>query len=153
MEFETIQPEFVNYIGVPVMDERISPVQTVEREADQAIIDLSLSSSFHFWMPSTDLLLLMVAGHLLYLVSSFLIRKSIKRSLSSGNLKILSFFYLIFTFFMNEFLADSISTDHLIVRTDNILYSREQILSTNKEFCSFENGVEFDFVKRVSLFF
>lgn len=142
------------------MAERISPIQMikqdkqiVEREADQTTANLS--GSFHFWMPSNDLLLLMVAGHSLYLVASFLLRWSIKRSgtPSRSNLKILSFVYLLFAFFTEEFFGNCLNTEQVTVNTDDLLFSKNQILNTNKEFCFFEKGVEFDFMKKVNSLF
>ena len=155
IELGMIGLNFVNFIEVPLAAERISPVQMVEREVDQATIDLSLSSSFRFWVPSTDLLLLMVIGCLIHFVISFLFQCSIKRTQappgSNLKLKILSFFYLLFIFFTEEFFGNSLSSEQVIVRTDGLLYSRDNILNTNKEFCFFENSVEFEFMIKVSL--
>lgn len=61
----------------------------------------------------------------------------------------LAFVFLLFVFFTGQFFANSLKTEQVVVKTDDLIYSRYQIVNTKKEFCYFEKGMEFDFLKKV----
>ena len=163
MDYGAVDPKFVDYLKVPFLVYVISPLQILDRVQRLAIqkVDQSLSSLFHFFMPSTSFLTLVVAGSLLFLVASVLFSCFEKPSISLPSrlwlptgrklrLKIISFFYLLFMFFNGQFFEGNLNTENIMVRTDDLLHSIEQVLRTQKEPCFVEGGAEMDFYKNVS---
>ena len=67
------------------------------------------------------------------------------------HVKRLLFFDLLFLFYIRQFFGGNLNTENVMVRTDELLYSKDQILNTKKEFCSVEDSVENDIIKNVSL--
>ena len=148
-----IDPKFVDYLNVPYMAATISPFQLIKKVTKQKAVQ-NLSSLFHFLMPSTGFLTLVLVGCLLYWAFSWLLTRFQKsaRSLASRRkrqTKIVSFFFLLFLSFMGQFFGGNLNTSNVVVRTDDLLYSKGQILKTKKEFCFLEKSSEMDFVKNV----
>ena len=130
-----------------------SPYQIIERPDNQKT-DQNLWTLFHFLVPSASFLALVAAGCLLYWLSSALLSRIKKTSplqsfRKKTQLKILAFFYVLFLFFIWQFFSGNLNTDNVVVSTDDLLYSEEQILRTQKEFCFFEKGPEENFLKNV----
>lgn len=102
-------------------------------------------------MPATGLLFLLVAGCLLYSVSTYLFSSLKKpKKLSSKRtlqLKIVRFFFILFLFITFLLFAAGLNTENVVVPTEDLLYSKEQILKTEKEFCFAES--EMNFLKNV----
>ena len=153
MDYRVVNPEYVDYLNLPVMGVGFSPCQLIKRLANQQV-DRSLWSLFHFLMPSTGLLTLILAACLLYLASSalFLHLKRLKSLRESGrvSIKLVSLFYFLFLFFIRYLFEGNLNTSNVLVRTDELIYSKEQILNTQKEFCFLEKSKEVDFLKDVS---
>ena len=158
MDYGAVDPKFVNYLNVPFVAHSVSPLQLIERLTRQNV-DKSLSSLFYFFVPSTSFLAIIAAGILLYLVASVLFSRFGKPSTPSRlslptgkklQLKIVSFFYMLFMFFNGQFFGGNLNTENIVVRTDDFLYSKDQILETQKEFCGLEEGAETDIYKNVS---
>ena len=157
-----IHPRFADIPNVPNVAEAISPshlVKQFRQVADQQVIDQnlveSLLSLFHFLIPSASFLTFALVGCLVYWTVSWLFSKIQKSSLPSRRnlqMKIVSFFFMLFIFYIEQFTSNSLSTENLIVRTDSLLYSRQQILETKREFCFWEKGSgEMDLYKKVTL--
>ena len=152
LDYGTIDPNFVDYLNVPFGVASFSPLQLIDRFANQ-VVKKSLSSLYHFLVPSTAFLALMTVGCLLYWLSSELFLRLEKSSRPSGKrlrLKTLSFFYLLFLFYIQQFFGANLNTMSVVVSTLELLYSNDQILRTQKEFCALEQGAELDFYKNVS---
>lgn len=159
MEYGVISSQFVDYINIPYMAEPCSPFQLIEK-ANQKVAQRSLSSLFNFLAPSPGFLMFALAGCLVYWVVSSLLSRfqksaRIKSLPTKGNLqmRIVFFFFTLLFFFIQLLYCNSLSTENLIVRTDDLLFSREQILKTEREFCFLEGGSssEEDFFKKASL--
>lgn len=128
----------------------------IERIASETTAK-SLLELFNFLMPEIGLLLLITAGGLLYLAAFVLFswfekkKKPKQQSQSHGlQLKIISFFLILFGFFIHLNFESNLNTENVLVEIDDLLYSTQQILKTKKEFCFFENSSELDFLKNVS---
>ena len=150
-----IDPKLLDYPNVPFLAAAFSPFHLIKGWTVQKA-DQSLTSLFHFLMPSFSFLALMSTGCLLYWLTLALLSR-FKRSTSPSSrrklqLKILAFFSLLFLFFVGQFFVSNLNTRKVVVSTDQLLYSKDQILKTQKEFCFFEIGAEFDFLKNLSRF-
>lgn len=154
MDYGAIDPKFVDYLNVPLIATGVSPLQMIKKVTNEKVVE-SLSSLFHFLVPSTGFLTLVLVGGLLYWAVSSLFSRFKK---SAGLLpsrrklqrKIVAFFLLLFLFFMGKFFEGNLNTSNVVVRTDDLLYSKEQILKTKKEFCFPEKSSEVNFFKNVS---
>ena len=62
----------------------------------------------------------------------------------------MSFFFGLFLFYIEQFFSNNLSTENVIVPTEDLLYSKEQLLKTKKEFCFLEKSGELDYLKMVS---
>lgn len=132
-----------------------SPLQLIdpyiERTTNQRTVQ-SLSSLLCFLVPSAEFLTFTLVGCLFYWVVSSLLgrfRKS-SRSPKRNVQNIVAFFFVWFLFFTSQLFSGSLNTSNMQVRTDNLLYSTEQILTTKKEFCSWEKSTEEDLFRKVS---
>ena len=157
MDYGVIDSKFVYYSNVPFTAMTVSPAHLIKSVKDQKVVE-SLSSLFHFLVPSTQFLTLTLVGCLLYWALSSMfsrLKKSARLLPSRRKLqrKIVSFFFLLFWFFIQQFFEGNLNTSNVVVQTDELLYSKEQILKTNKEFCFWEEGGEMDLLKNVSLFY
>ena len=134
MEFGSIDSKYVDFLGAPFLAFGFSPGHLIERLTSQKA-ERSLSVLYHFLVPSTAYLALMVTGLLLFRLASALFRnwKPRQPSRRKVRLRLLSFLYLFFVFFMSHFFGGNLNTQNVVVRTDGLLYSKEQILKTNKE--------------------
>ena len=158
MEFGTISDDLVDYLKVPFFSASFSPFQLIERENKNS----GHSSTFDFLAPSLGFLIIVVVGLLLYRMSLavFSMRpfsrceKSARSSGSQTDLrtKILTLFNLLFLFFNRKLFEGDLNTANVVVRTDDLLYSQEQVLSTRKEFCFVDANSRLNFLKSVSLF-
>ena len=124
----------------------------------------SLINFLVFLIPSIEFSAILLAGTFvnflfLFLFSSFKasriveeISASRKPAFRNRNFKIktLSFFYLLFLFFIRNFFNNNINTSNVIVDTSDLLYSKGKILETNKELCFLEKSVEMDYFLNVS---
>ena len=149
--------EVVDYLNIPYMAEPVSPFQLIEKDTNHKVDQSSLSSLFSFLVPSAEILAVLLAGCLICWIVSWLFArfKRQTRSLPSRrNLQtgIVSFFFVLFLFYIEQFYCNSLSTENVIVPTSNLLYSKEQILKTEKEFCFMEGGSssELDTLRTVS---
>ena len=153
MDYGVVDPKFVDYQNVPFMAAVFSPLQLIERLDNQEVVE-SLRSLFHFLIPSTAFLALLVASCLLYRLSSALfgcLGTSSRPLRRKPQLTILAYFNMVFLFFIGLFFEANLNTESVLVRTDDLLYSIKQILGTQREFCLFEESLETDFLKKVSL--
>lgn len=130
----------------------MSPLQLLKKSNDQQV-ERSLASLFDFLIPSVEFLALLVAGRLFYwasLATTLYLERpgSARRRLQ---LKIVSFCCFLFVCFMRELFADNLSTENVVVETDELLFSKEKLLNTKKEFCFPEKSSELDLLKNVSL--
>ena len=141
MDYLTIDPQFVDYTDV-VMSFSVFPIQTIDKNIDDQN-EKSLMNIFEFLIPSLSFVLLFFAGFLFYFASSFVFSYFKKLKKQSLQFKILSFAYLLFLFFMSEFFNGNLNTSNIIVSTDDLLYSTQQVLATRKEFCFLEKSSEF----------
>ena len=123
---------------------------------NQKVVQRFLRSFFRFLvLPSPGFLIFTLAGCLVYWTVSALFSRfqpSTRSLPSSRSLQTqISLFFVLFHFFIYQLYCNSLSTENLIVRTDDLLYSREQILKTEKEFCFFEisSSSELDFLKNI----
>ena len=151
-----MDPNLVSYTNFPVLAESPSPLQLIKKVTDQKVVEESLSSLFHFLAPSTEFLALALVGYLLYWIVSWLFswfRKPVNQLPSGRNLqtKILAFFLMLYLFCIKEIYSNLLNTNNVIVQTDDLLYSKEQILETRKEFCFWEKGSETTFMENVSM--
>lgn len=127
----------------------ISPAQLIAKTIEKP--DQSLWTLFQFLVPSTGLLTLALVGCLLYWVISSLLGRFQKSSPRKNLQTQIVAFFVLFLFHIKEFFVNNLNTSNVIVRTDELLYSREQILKTKKEFCFWEKGGnEEEFIKKVS---
>lgn len=118
----------------------MSPFQLVERLVSQKI-EKSLSKLFDFLVPSAAFLTLLSVGCLLYWLFSALFKhlkkpNSLRSSKECPQIKILralSIFFLMFQFFNGQLFASNLNTSNVIVDVSGLLYSREQIIRTEKE--------------------
>ena len=103
-------------------------------------------------MPSLSFLLLFFAGVLLYFACSLIFSYFKKFKKQSLQFKILSFAYLLFLFFICHFFNGNLNTSQIIVDDSGLLYSKQQILETKKEFFLIEkSNAELDYFAKVSL--
>lgn len=132
------------------------PYQLIDKEANQ--VAPSLSSLFHYLVPSAEFLTMALVGCLICWIVSWLFSRfkrqtrSLPTRRTKRNLpkKIVAFGFLMFLFYLKQFFEMSLNTSILLVDIENLLYSREQILRTDKEFCFLEKGAEENFLKSVS---
>lgn len=116
----------------------------------------SLRNLFNFLVPSVQFLTFALIGCLLFWIVSWLFSrfKRQERSMPARrNLpkKIVSFFFVVFLFYVLQFYANTLNTESIVVNTEDLLFSKDQILKTNKEFCFWENSAtEINFFKNVS---
>ena len=130
MEY-TLEERFLDYTDA-IMGFFIYPTQLLDQKtSDQN--DKSLINLLKFLIPSLSFALLFSAGFLLYFVFLFLI--SYFKKLKRPQFKTLSFAYLLFLFFMCELFNGNLNTSNIIVKVNDLLYSKQQILETQKEFC------------------
>ena len=153
LDFGSIHPDLVNYQKVPFLAESVSPLQLIKKVTDQKVVE-SLWTLFHFLVPSVSFLTLVLVGCLLYwlvllLFSRFKISTGQQPSRKNLQTKITAFFFLCFFFFMGQLFEACLNTSSIVVRTDQLLYSKKQILETRKEFCFWEKGSEMDFLEKV----
>lgn len=142
------------------MSTTFSPLQLIKRTTDQKVVESlsgldSIKKLFDFLVPSVEFLTLALAGYLLYWLVSWLFSRFEKWAnlLPSGRtlqMKIFSFLFVLFSFYTQEIYGNLLSTESVVVRTDDLLYTKEQILKTNKEFCFWESGSEMDILVNVS---
>ena len=155
MEYGSIGATFVEYPNRPFIAVASSPVQLIEKKAiekatNQSAVE-SLWSLFHFLVPSARFLTLALVGCLLYWLFSWLFTRFQKSARRKLPMKIASFFFVVFLFFLEELFYSTLSTESVLVKTDDLLSSKEQLLGTKKEFCFWERGTETDFFKNVSI--
>lgn len=157
MEYGGIDEKFVRYMNKPFMASSVSPLQLIRKVTNQKVdgSQSSLSSLFHFLIPSTEYLTFALSGCLIYWIVSrlfFWFKRPADQRPPSSNLqtKIVSFFFGLFLFYILQFFGNSLNTQNVMVPTDDLLYSREQILKTRKEFCFGEKSTEVNFLKNVS---
>ena len=151
MDYGGISTKFVNYMNRPVLVFGMSPAQFIEKEPRQEV-DKNFAGLVDFLMPPPGLIALLAAGGLLYWLSLALFLHLKKPSLPSRRrwIIIVSFFYVLFLFFVGQFFSGNLNTENIVVQTDDLIYSKEQILQTQKTFCFFEKSNEIDFFKDVS---
>ena len=142
IDYGVVDPKFVDYLTYPNSAVAMVPLQLIERLANQQM-EKSLSSFFHFLVPSTAFLALLATSCLLKWLLPALIclaKKSrpSRKKLQLKILKILWLFYFLFSFFIQQFFCGNLNTENVVVRTDDLLYSKEQVLRTNKELCVFK---------------
>ena len=158
LDYGSIGSQFVGYLNVPFMARSVSPLQLISN--NKMVESLStikaIQQLLDFLMPSTSFLMLTLAVCLVYWVVTTLFthfKKSLERSAPYESLlpaRIVPFFFTCFIFFIHQFFEASLNTDNVVVSTENLLYSKEQVLKTNKEFCFWETGSEEEFFKSVS---
>lgn len=148
MQFGMITNELVDYIESPknVIDvlsfQFIQPRRPVDPDKDQSLMNL-----LHFLLPSTELALIVLAG-LLLCSAIWLAIKHLRRW--HMQVSILILLYLWFTWMIDVLYNSSLNTASLSVDISDILYSKQQILRTQKESCFLEsNSVEVDYYKSV----
>lgn len=176
----SVNPELVGYLGIPFLATAFSPFQLIDKldnqKVDQNLANYNLSNLFDFLAPSLTFLILLAAGPLLYCVSLFLLSghkksSSLRSSRIRRNLqfKILSLFHLLFLFFNRKLFegrlaigepnkfnqrffcsSGNLNTSNVCVQTDQLLFSKEQLLKTQKEFCFFDRNHENHEMKNVS---
>ena len=140
MDFSNTVTSF-GYHLFQVIDKKLSS------QNEQSLIGL-----FNFLMPSLSFLLLFFAGVLLYFACSLVFSYFKKFKKQSLQFKILSFAYLLFLFFICQFFNGNLNTSKIIVDDSDLLYSKQQILETKKEFCFIEkSNAEVDYFAKVSL--
>ena len=127
----------MDYLSAPFSSAPVSPFQLVERMTSHRV-EKSLSKLFNFLIPSATLPMLFAAGYLLYWVFLVLFKHLRKRrpnrsSRRSPQVKILLIFFLAFRFFNAQFLGGNLNTSNVIVDTRDLLYSKDQIVRTDKE--------------------
>ena len=140
IDYGAVDPKFVDYLNFPNSAFGFSPFQTIERLVNQRM-EQSLFSLFHFLIPSTAFLALMTSGCLLMWLFSTMLSGYGKNT----QIKILSFCYLLFLFFVQQLFGGNLNTDNVVVRTDDLLSSKEQVLRTNKELCVYFKISSFPF--------
>lgn len=145
-----IDPMLVGYSMVPHITTTYSPIQLIQKTTTQKVVQ-SWSSLFQFLVPSTGFMMLALAGFLLYWTFPALLYrfKKFARLPPRMNLqtKIVSLFFLLFLFIMGQLFQSSLNTSNVVVRTDQLLYSKDQLLKTEKEFCFVEKGGEVEYLK------
>ena len=127
-----------------------NPIQIIDKKSKDQIA-FNLIDLFNFLIPSFDFLLLLASGLLFYFASLWLFAYFAKpaKFKQSQQFLILSFFYLLFLFFMIEFFNDNLSTENVILDTSYLLDSKEKILETKREFCFFEKSTELNYFAQV----
>ena len=138
IEYGTIDNKFVGYLSVPFISTTVSPFLLIDRLAIESV-KKSFSALFHFLMPSTGFLTLLMAAFLLNWIFSALFWRLKKGRPPKRNrqIKILLFFKLLFLFFLRLLFSGNLNTENLVVQTDDLLYSKEQIIKTEKEWVFF----------------
>lgn len=144
----------MEYLNAPYSAASISPFQLIKKKATDQQVKPSLSALLHFLAPSgwTGFLALLVVGHLVYwgsLAMTFYF-KNPGTTRWRSQLKTVSFCCFVLVCFMQEFFCGNLSTENVVVNTDQLLYSKEQVLNTKKEFCFPEKSSEIDLLKNVS---
>ena len=160
MELGSIGPEYVSFCRIPFGTAAFSPFQIIKKSTNQkAVQNLSSLDSiqqlFEFLVPSVGFLALALAGCLIYWVVSRLFvhfkKSSILTFRRNLQTKIFLLFFVVFLFHIKQFYEISLNTSSVLVRTDDLLYSKKHILRTKKEFCFLEKGSEVDFLRNVRL--
>lgn len=150
MEYGGLDTHFVDQLSVPVATSSLSPFQLIKKTTNQKVVK-NLSSFLDFLMPSIEFLTLTLVGCLLYYAVSWLFsRKSAGLRPSIRSLQIISFSFTLFMFCIEQLFSASLNTEHVVIRTDNMLYSKEQLVETKREFCFWERGAEEEFFEKVS---
>lgn len=137
----------------PFIARTVTTLQLIKKETNQKIVESlsgvnpikQLKQLIDFLLPSTSFLMLALAGCLLYWLASTLsarFKKSASLLPSGRNLQkmILSFFFALFLFLIHQFFEGSLNTDNVVISTVNLLYSKDQIRKTKKEFCSWTSN-------------
>ena len=161
MGLGTVDPDLVGYLRIPFLATTFSPFQLIEKldnqKVEQNLANYNFSNLFDFLAPSFTFLILLIAGPLLYCVSLFLLSghkrsPSLKSSRTRRNLqlKILSLCLALFFFFNRKLFEGNLNTSNVVAQTDDLLYSKEQVLKTQKEFCFIDRNPEMNLLKNVS---
>lgn len=146
MEYGTIDQRFVDYTEKPAISLSVLPIQTIERA--QANQDATLMKMLDFLVPSAHFLLLCLAGMGLWGLARWSFAY-FKRVGSNLRIKILSFFALLFLWWIGEFFNGNLNTTNVLSDTSDLLYSKEQLIQTKREFCFLEQSSELDVFKKV----
>ena len=124
----------------------------------------SLAKLISFLIPSFSFLLIFVLSLIFYLADLFLFSlassrlTSLKRlrtfkitqqKLKGSRLKILTFSFMVFVFFIKNFFGNNLNTTIVILDFSDLLYSIEKLLETDKEFCFLERSIEYEYFERV----
>ena len=117
----------------------------------------NLISLINFLIPSIEFISLLLACMLIYFVTKSFFSSATKLTNQKANkkqnfkIKTLSFFYLLFLFFIQNFFTNNINTGNVIVDTSDLLYSKNKLLDTKKEICFPEKNTEYqDYFVKVS---
>ena len=90
-------------------------------------------------VPPLELLGAVLGGVLMYLFVLYLLSLCLKRlkKPKGPNLqtKILAFFFMLFWWFCDQFYNSNLSTDQVTVDKSGLLYSRDQLLQTDRQPC------------------
>lgn len=154
MQIGSIHPKFADYLSLPILGAAVSPIQLIDKRADKTPEVESLSSLLEFLVPPTWFLRLTLIGCLLCWLISLLFSGSKKfgrlQCRRKLQMKIIASCVVIYLFFIQQFVTGNLNTESVIVETDQLLYSKKQVLETKREFCFAEKGAEEDFWKEVS---
>lgn len=154
MEFGTISNDLVDYLGTPFFTTSFSPLQLIEK-MNQKSAHLPDGAMFEFLAPPLNFLFIVMVGFLIYRVLLLLFLRS-KRS-SGGpfqqtwQIKMLTLANLLFLFFNRKLFEGNLNTSNVLVKTDELLYSEEQVLNTQKEFCFVDESSRVNYLKNVSI--
>lgn len=156
MDYGGLDPNLVDYLTSPFIAASITPFQMIdknekmiEKVTNQNVVQ-GLSSLFNFIIPSNEFLAFGLIGCLLCWLFSWLFSRLRKSSRRTLQVAIMSFFFGLFLFYIEQFFSNNLSTENVIVPTEDLLYSKEKLLKTKKEFCFLEKSGELDYLKMVS---
>ena len=166
MDYINVDHQFVDYTGVFSSLSYYSLQLLINKKLNDQNDNNNLKNLINLLIPSFQLLSLFLAFTLLYLAvlcvfSSFKISRTLKtfslsckKTLKSENFnfKILSLSYCLLLFLIGQFFSCNLNVKNVIVLTDDLLYSKQQVLETNKEVCFVEASVEHDYFTNVSYF-
>ena len=112
-----------------------------------------LARLIEFLVPPLEFLVATLAGILTHLLCLGLFAFCLPKLFGGSSkgvrlqIKILSFCFLLFFFFINQFYQGDLSTDQITVDVSELLHSEEQLLRTDKEPCFLDRQAFLSMIK------
>ena len=110
------------------------------------------SSLVDLLVPPLEFLVATSAGILAHLLCLYLFALALEKLFGKSRktylqIKILSFFFLLFWFLIEQFYNGNLSTERITVDVSDLLHSEKQLLNTRKESCFFDKDGELNLFK------